>query len=161
MVEPITQDELLDTEVEPDPIISRVVPDKSLKAIITSDKGDYEFQIYTERAAKDAVQTGLRRTYALIELAGGSKMVENWGRLDEPAMIRILSNLLRFSDYTMTKVVSGWSVTCPECGHVEKGKHYEPQPRACKSAKSGGCALRDSKVFTQKAEITEVEERFD
>jgi hypothetical protein len=152
-------DDLPNTAIESNPIIARVAPDKNLKVVITSDKGDYEFQIYTERAAKDATQTELRRTYALTELTSGAKMVENWGRLDEPAMIRIFSNLLSFSAYSITKVVSDWIVTCPECGHIEKGKHYEPQPRACKSQKSHGCTLRTSAAFLGKAEITEVEER--
>ena len=150
-----------DSPIAASPIMVRVIPDKNLRVTITSDKGDYEFQIYTERAAKDAEQSGLRRTYALTELAGDAKMVENWGRLDEIAMVRIFSNLLSVSEYSITNVVSDWKVTCPECGHVEEGKHYEPQPRACKSAKSSSCPLRSSKDFAGKAVISEVHEHLE
>jgi len=142
------------------PYLGKAIPDKNLKLIITSDKGDYEFHIYTERAAKDAKQSGLRRSYALIELASGAKMVENWGTLDEEAMIRIFSNLLSFSDYAINRVFSDWVVTCPECGHVENGKHYESQPRSCKSPKSSGCTMRTRKSFLESAETADVEEYF-
>lgn len=109
----------------------------------------------------DADQQGLRRTYALIELTGDSKMVENWGRRDEIAMIRVFSNLLRFSDYEITREVSGWEVACPECGHVARGRHCESQPRTCKSAKTVGCSLRVGEGFAEKAVITKTEVEHD
>lgn len=150
----------LNMDVGPDNLIPMVVQDKNLKVVITSKKGDYEFQIYTEPAAKNATQNDLRRTYLLAELSSGAKMVENWGRLDATAMIRIFSNLLLFSNYSITKIVSDWKVSCPECSHTEQGRHYEPQPRTCKAPKNKGCSLRGSKDFAGKAEITEVEESF-
>ena len=71
------QSKPIDSPIAPNPVMARVIPDKNLRVTITSDKGDYEFQIYTERAAKDADQSGLRRSYALIEIAGGAKARKN------------------------------------------------------------------------------------
>jgi hypothetical protein len=106
--------------------LDKLVLDKNIKITISSRKGDYQIQVCTERAAKDADATDLRRTYALTELATGQVMTENWERKDPEASSLLLSGLLQYSDYEITKVVADWVVTCPECGHTERGRHYEP-----------------------------------
>lgn len=136
----------------------KLVKDTNLKVTITSRKGDYQLQVFTERAAKDADANGLRRTYSLTEIVSGGVMAENWGRQDIDGITRLLSSLLQYSDYEISHVVSDWIVKCPECSHEERGRHYETRPVNCRSTSKLGCSLKDKQKFTKMAVITEVEE---
>lgn len=138
--------------------IDRLVKDKNLKVTITSRKVDYQIQVFTERAAKDADAKGLRRTYSLTELDSGGVMAENWGRQDIDGIIGLLSRLLQYSDYEISQVVSDWIVKCPECGHEERGRHYETRPVNCRSPSMISCSLKDKLKFKKEAAFTEVEE---
>jgi hypothetical protein len=141
--------------------IEKLVDNKDLKITILSRKGDYQIQVYTERAAKDADATGLRRTYSLTELDSGGVISENWGRKDPDRLSLLLSRLLQYSDYDISSVVSDWIVTCPECGHQERGRHYEPRPISCRSPSSTKCSLKAKKKFKEKAVITEEEVNYE
>jgi len=83
--------------------------------------------------------------------------MENCGRETLEELSLLLSRLLQYSDYEISRVVSDWVFTCPECGHEERGRHYEPRPVNRRSAASTKCTLRNKKKFKEQAFFNEEE----
>jgi len=102
-----------------------------LKVILDSPGGDYRFEYYT--TIKDANINDLRhiRTYRLLDLVRGSITAEPWDRYDLDKQTTLVTNLIGFGGYRISKVVTGWMVKCPACGHLMRGKIWESVPTTC------------------------------
>ncbi len=123
-----------------------------LKIVLDSPDSDYRFEYFTT-AIKDR-QTGeprLTRTYRLLDLIRGGITPEPWDTYDLDKQATLVTNLIRFSRYRMTKVLCGWEVTCPVCGHIMRGKTWEPVPKTCTAKSSRKC-----RTTIDDARITEV-----
>ncbi len=103
-----------------------------LKVILDSPERDYRFEYYTT-TIKDANTNEPRyiRTYRLLDLIRGSITQEPWDRYDLDKQTTLVTNLIGFGGYQVSKVVTGWTVNCPTCGHLMRGKIWESVPRTC------------------------------
>jgi len=103
-----------------------------LKVILDAPNGDYRFEYYT-KATKD-IATGqilYVRTYTLCDLIRGGETQEPWGTYDLEKQIGLVTGLLDFSKYHVSKVITGWMIKCPTCGHIKEGKIWETVPKTC------------------------------
>ena len=114
-----------------------------LKVILDSPRDDYRFEYYTTAIkTPNTTSTRLSRTYRLLDLIRGRTVQEPWGAYKLEEQTTLVTNLIRFSGYRISKVVSGWVVKCPACGHVMRGKHWEPVPRSCAGRARPKCRHR-------------------
>ncbi len=94
-----------------------------LKVVLDSPEGDYRFEYYTSPRHI--------RTYRLIDLIRGGITQEPWDSYDLTKQAILVTNLIELGDYRISKVVIGWTVKCPACGHVMRGKIWESVPTIC------------------------------
>lgn len=103
-----------------------------LKVILDSPRRDYRFEYYTT-TIKDASINEPRhiRTYRLLDLIRGSITPEPWDSYELDKQTTLVTNLIECGGYRISKVVTGWRVKCPVCGHLMKGKIWESVPTTC------------------------------
>ena len=94
-----------------------------LKVILDSPGTDYRFEYYTTSRHI--------RTYRLLDLIRGGITPEPWERYDLDKQTTLVTNLIGFGGYRISKVVTGWMVKCPACGHLMRGKIWESVPTTC------------------------------
>lgn len=130
----------MQTDTPSEYAIRRLLQNLDLLIVLDSPDNDYRFEYYTS-PRKDG-RTGearLARTYRLIDLIRGAVTPEPWDTYDLDKQTTLVTNLMRFSHYRMTKVVSGWDVTCSVCGHMMHGKTWETVPKTCPNRDSNKC----------------------
>ena len=130
--------------------VRALLKNHELKVVLEAPSRDYRFEYYTI-ATKDAVTDQYRyaRTYRLIDLNRGGITQEPWDTYDVNKQIDLVTNLLDLCRYKISKVVAGWRIKCPSCGHVTEGKIWQAVPRACPGRGSSKCqqkVLDDSLV---------------
>jgi len=112
--------------------IRGLLQNHELKVILDSREGDYRFEYYTT-TIKDVNPNTPRhiRTYRLIDLTRGGITQEPWDRYDLDKQTMLVINLMEFGGYRISKVVTGWTMKCPTCGHLLRGKIWESFPTTC------------------------------
>ncbi len=123
--------------------VRRLLENLELKIVLDSLDNDCRFEYFTT-SIKDR-QTGeprLTRTYRLIDLTRGGVTPEPWDTYDLDKQTTLVTNLMRFGRYRMTKIVCGWEVICPACGHVMQGKTWESIPKTCMADNPIKCRTR-------------------
>lgn len=112
--------------------VRRLLDNLELKFVLDSPNDDYRFEYFTT-SIKDRT-TGdqrLTRTYRLFDLVRGGVTPEPWDAYDVEKQTTLVTNLMRFGHYRMSKVVCGWEVVCPVCGCLMRGKNWESFPKTC------------------------------
>ena len=123
--------------------VRRLLENLELKIVLDSPDNDYRFEYFTT-SIKDR-QTGkprLTRTYRLLDLIRGGVTPEPWDAYDLDKQTTLVTNLVRFGRYRMAKIVCGWKVNCPACGHVMRGKNWESTPKTCTAELPRKCRAR-------------------
>ena len=123
--------------------VRRLLENLELKIVLDSPDNDYRFEYFTT-SIKDR-QTGeprLTRTYRLLDLIRGGVTPEPWDTYDLDKQTTLVTNLMRFSRYRIAKIVCGWEVICPVCGHIMRGKNWESSPKTCKTEPPKKCRAR-------------------
>lgn len=95
-----------------------------------SPDDNYRFEYFTT-SIKDR-QTGeprLTRTYRLLDLIRGGVTPEPWDAYDLDKQTTLVTNLMKFGRYCMAKIVCGWEVICPTCGHACAARTGNPPQR--------------------------------
>lgn len=122
--------------------VRRLLENLELKIVLDSPDDDYRFEYFTT-SIKDR-QTGeprLTRTYRLLDLIRGGVTLEPWDKYDLDKQTTLVTNLMRFSRYRMAKIICGWEVICPACGHVMRGKNWESTPKTCMAESPRKCRV--------------------
>ena len=123
--------------------IRHLLENLELKIVLDSLGNDYRFEYFTT-SIKDR-QTGesrLTRTYRLLDLIRSGVTPEPWDTYDLDKQTTLVTNLMRFSRYRMTKIICGWEAICPVCGHVMRGKIWESIPKKCRNESPRKCRTR-------------------
>ena len=123
--------------------VRRLLENLELKIVLDSPDNDYRFEYFTT-SIKDR-ETGeprLARTYRLLDLTRGGITAEPWDTYDLDKQTMLVTNLMRFSRYRVTKIICGWKVICPACGHVMRGKNWESSPQTCMAEPPKKCRTR-------------------
>lgn len=123
--------------------VRRLLENLELKIVLDSPDDNYRFEYFTT-FTKDR-QTGeprLTRTYRLLDLIRGGVTPEPWDTCDLDEQTTLVTNLMRFGRYRMAKIVCGWEIICPTCGHVMRGKNWESTPKTCMAESPGRCRTR-------------------
>lgn len=131
------------TDVPDAHTVRRLLENLELKIVLDSPDNDYRFEYFTT-SIKDR-ETGeprLTRTYRLLDLMRGGVTPEPWDTYDLGKQTTLVTNLMRFSRYRMAKIVCGWEVICPACGHVMRGKNWESSPNTCMAEPPRKCRAR-------------------
>lgn len=120
-----------------------LLKNQELKIVLDSPDGDYRFEYYTT-TSKDSKTGEARyvRTYRLIDLLRGAVSVEPWDTYDLEKQTTLVTGLINFGRYKVSRVIAGWSIKCPSCGHVMTGKHWESVPKNCTASSSPRCSHR-------------------
>ena len=131
--------------------VRRLLENLELSIVLDSPDGDYRFEYFTT-SIKDR-QTGeprLTRTYRLIDLIRGAVTSEPWDTYDLDKQTTLVTNLMMFNRYRMAKIVCGWEVICPECGHLMRGKNWESPPKMCMAESPSKCRTKiDDKCIVE------------
>jgi hypothetical protein len=123
--------------------VRRLLENLELKIVLDSPNNDYRFEYFTT-SIKDRQTEELRltRTYRLLDLIRGGVTPEPWDTYDLDKQASLVTNLMRFSRYRMTKIVCGWEAICPVCGYVMSGKIWESIPKTCRNESPRKCRTR-------------------
>lgn len=131
--------------------VRRLLENLELKIVLDSPDNDYRFEYFTT-SIKDR-ETGeprLARTYRLLDLIRGGITAEPWDTYDLDKQTMLVTNLMRFSCYRVTKIICGWKVICPACGHVMRGKNWESSSQTCMAEPPKKCRARiDDKCIVE------------
>lgn len=123
--------------------VRALLKNQELKLILDSPNGAYRFEYYTTTSNDiKAGEPRYRRTYRLLDLLRGGVTVEPWDTYDLDKQTTLVTGLLQFSHYKLTRVVTGWTIKCPSCGHVTEGKHWESVPKTCAASSFSKCPQR-------------------
>ena len=129
-----------------------LLTNQELKIVLDSPDGDYRFEYYTT-TSKDAKTGESRyvRTYRLLDLLRGGVTVEPWDTYDLEKQTTLVTGLVTFGRYKVARVVAGWNIKCPACGHLMNGKHWESVPKTCTASRSPKCRQRldDAKLVNE------------
>lgn len=131
------------TDAPDENAVRQLLENLELKICLDSPDDDYRFEYFTT-SIKDR-QTGeprQTRTYRLFDLVRGGVTPEPWDTYDLEKQTTLVTNLMRFSRYRMAKIVCGWEVICPACGHTIRGKNWESTPKACTAELPKKCRAR-------------------
>lgn len=113
------------------------------KLVLNSPDDDYRFEYFTTSIkVRQAGEPRLTRTYRLLDLVRGGVTPEPWDTYDLEEQTTLVTNLMRFSRYRMVKIVCGWEVICPACGHTMRGKNWESTPKTCTAELPRKCRAR-------------------
>ncbi len=111
-----------------------------LMLVLDSPNQDYRFEYYTT-TIKDNETGELRymRTYRLLDLVRGGVTQEPWDSYNLEKQANLVTGLIEFSHYKLSKIVAGWRIKCPSCGYLILGKNWEPLPKKCTAPSSPKC----------------------
>ena len=121
------------TEHKADPEELRgLLQDQGLRVVLDSPEGDYRLEYYTT-AIKDTSSGAPRhvRTYRLVDVLRGGVTQEPWDRFYLERQAALIANLIGFGGYRISRVITGWRVKCPACGHVVRGRIRDAVPANC------------------------------
>lgn len=123
--------------------IRTLLKNHELKVVLDSPDKDYRFEYYTT-TSKDKQTGELRyvRTYRLRDLLRRSVTEEPWDIYDLDKQTMLVTGLLEYSHYRIAKIVAGWTMKCPSCGEIMRGKIWEDAPKACTGQGSVKCRQR-------------------
>ncbi len=112
--------------------VRRLLQNHELKVILDSPRSDYRFEYYTTTVKDVGINESRRiRTYRLLDLIRGGITPEPWDSYDLDKQTTLVTNLIECGGYRISKVVAGWTVKCPACGHLMQGKIWESVPTTC------------------------------
>ena len=116
--------------------LRNLLKDINVRLLLESPKQDFQFEYYTT-SIKDPKTNKIRytRTYRLKDLIRGNVTQEPWDKFNLDKQTGLVENLLNISEYRFVKAINGWTVKCPACGHITKGKIWENTPKTCRGAK--------------------------
>lgn len=124
--------------------VRALLKNHELKVVLDSPDKDYRFEYYTT-TIKDSATGELRymRTYRLIDLVrGGGVTQEPWDVYELEKQTTLVTGLLEYSRYRISKIVAGWTIKCPSCGQIMRGKIWEAVPKTCTAQGSPKCRQR-------------------
>jgi hypothetical protein len=114
-----------------------------LKIVLDSPDQKYRFEYYTTTSKdEDTGELDRKRTYRLLDLGGGRVIPEPWDSYDFEKQTTLVTNLIEFARYKISRIVTGWSIKCPSCGHIVRGKHWETAPKSCPASGTRKCQQR-------------------
>jgi len=130
----------------PDPSqhhVRALLKNHELKVVLDSPDNDYRFEYYTT-TFKDSETGDLRyvRTYRLLDLLRRSMTQEPWDAYELEKQTTLVTGLLKYSRYRISRIVAGWSIKCPSCGETIRGKIWESAPKTCTAKGSPKCRQR-------------------
>lgn len=131
------------TDAPDENAVRQLLENLELKIFLDSPGGDYRFEYFT-LSIKNS-QTGeprQTRTYRLLDLVRGGVTPEPWGTYDLKKQTTLVTKLMRLNRYRMAKIVCGWEVICPACGHTIRGKNWESTPKTCTAELPRKCRAR-------------------
>lgn len=98
----------------------------------------------TRRPSRDSKTGELRyvRTYRLLDLLRGGATQEPWDAYELEKHTTLVTGLLEYSRYRISKIVAGWTIKCPSCGQIMRGKIWETVPKTCTAQGSPKCRQR-------------------
>jgi len=111
-----------------------------LKIVLDSPEEDYRFEYYTT-ILKDR-QSGKDRhvrTYRLVDLRKGGVTPEPWDVYEIEKQTGLVTNLISVGRYRIVKIVAGWTIKCPSCGKLMRGKIWDSIPKTCSGHGSSKC----------------------
>ena len=112
--------------------VRRLLQNHELKVILDSPRSDYRFEYYTTMVKAAGTNESRRiRTYRLLDLIRGGITPEPWDSYDLDKQTTLVANLIECGGYRISKVVTGWTVKCPACGHLMQGNIWESVPTTC------------------------------
>jgi hypothetical protein len=116
--------------------VRRLLENLELKIVLDSPDDDYRF-IYFTTSIMDRQKKESRRirTYQLLDLIRGGVTPEPWDTYDLDKQTTLVTNIIRFSHYRISKVVGGHEITCPKCGHFVRLMIWESIQKKCKRCK--------------------------
>lgn len=125
-----------------------------LKVLLDSPDDDYRFEYYTT-VVKDRKSGNNRhaRTYRLVDLRKGGVTPEPWDVYDIEKQTRLVTNLISIGRYRISRIVAGWTVKCPSCGHVMRGKIWDSVPKTCGGHGSSKCRQRIDQTLVEEIAI--------
>ncbi|MCA2969294.1 MAG: hypothetical protein O9345_04385 [Burkholderiaceae bacterium] len=137
MLESLTPE---DIEPEAMPAIVTLLNEPRLRVAFSSPKEDYRIE-YTTTIQRDRVTKAerLNRVCRLHDELRGGIMVDPWGPFELEKQARIVSNLLRFTDYRITEASKGWKAVCGKCGTESIFEVWQTVPKACKGSGTKKC----------------------
>jgi hypothetical protein len=123
--------------------IRTLLKNHELKVVLDSPDKDYRFEYYTT-TVKDRKTGELRyvRTYRLLDLRRGGVTQEPWDVFELEKQTTLVTGLLHYSRYQISKIVTGWMIKCPSCGQIMRGKIWEAVPTTCTAESSPKCRQR-------------------
>ena len=123
--------------------VRRLLENIELKIVLDSPGNDYRFEYFTTFLKdRQTAEPRLTRTYQLLDLIRGGVTPEPWDAFDLDKQTTLVTNLMRVSHYRMTKIVCGWKIICPVCGHDMRGKIWESIPKICKAKNQKKCKTK-------------------
>ena len=125
-----------------------------LKFFVKSEKGDYEFEYYTDRfLGDDPENPTLTRAYKMRDCVRNSSFKSPWDEFNLEKQVGILSVLLDDGRYKIDRVVQGWRIKCNECEEELRGEIWEPVPVRCPHGSGKTC---NAKLNLERIEEIEV-----
>jgi hypothetical protein len=136
------------------PAVLSLLEDVHNRAVFKSPKQDYRVE-YTTTLSRDRVtkEERLSRVCRLHDDLRSGVIVDPWGPFELDKQARIASNLLRFTDFTVSEVMKGWKAKCRNCGKETTVEIWQNVPKAC-----NGTATRKCRSVYQSQDVVEVEE---
>jgi hypothetical protein len=111
--------------------IRGLLENEDLEVHFKSSTGDYSVIYSTSIVAKEVIEPiALYRTYWMID-GKGSEVSSPWDTYQKAKQIDLATNLVRFANYEVVGVYSGWRLNCPKCGSVTEGKIWRNSPDRC------------------------------
>jgi hypothetical protein len=144
------------TTLEPlDQRVRAFLKNLELKLVLDSPNQDYRFEYYTTTTKDDKTgELRYMRTYRLMDQVRGGVTQEPWDSYDLEKQTNLVTNLIEFGRYKLSKLVAGWSIKCPSCGYLIRGKHWEPVPKQCTAPGSPKCRQRfESNEFFEEIHV--------
>jgi hypothetical protein len=131
--------------------IRALLQDIEIKLVLDSPNKDYRFEYYTASIKdRQTDQPRLSRTYRLFDVVRGGIVSEPWDAYDLDKQTTLIAHLIKDAHYRITKVVRGWEVSCPECGHMIRGKIWQSVPKTCTESPTNKCrAAIDEKTANE------------
>ena len=123
--------------------VRNLLKNHELKLVLDSPDQDYRFE-YDTTTIKDSKTGEVRyvRTYRLLDLVRGAVTQQPWDVFELEKQTTCVAGLLEFSRYRISKIVSGWTITCPSCGDIMRGRIWESAPKTCTAKGSPRCRQR-------------------
>lgn len=136
--------------------VHRLLQSHDLKVILDCPKGEYRFEYFTTSTKDSRTRKAtLQRTYRLVDLKRGTVTAEPWDAYDLAKQTSLVAGLISYSGYNVSRVISGWSITCPSCGYTMSGRHWESVPSTCKARATPKCYHRLDGVNVAEVVFTE------